>query len=44
MQLCAQAAAEQDPNKLLSLVKEINSLLEKKQADSKNQQKPPSAA
>ncbi len=30
-QLCAQAATEQDPKKLLELVKEINRLLEQKQ-------------
>lgn len=31
MQLCAQAAVEQDPEKLLALVKEINDLLEEKE-------------
>jgi len=31
MQLCAQAAVEQDPKKLLELVTEINDLLEKKE-------------
>jgi hypothetical protein len=30
-ELCAQAAAEQDPKKLLELVGEINRLLEKKE-------------
>lgn len=30
-QLCAQAAVEQDPKKLLELVKEINRLLDQKQ-------------
>jgi hypothetical protein len=30
--LCAQAAVEQDPQKLMQLVKEINRLLEEKQA------------
>jgi hypothetical protein len=32
MELCAQAADEQDPQKLLALVKEINDLLEEKQS------------
>ena len=31
MQLCAQAAVEQDPQKLLLLVTEINALLEAKE-------------
>ena len=31
MQLCAQAAVEQDPKKLMELVKEINELLEQKE-------------
>ncbi len=31
MQLCAQAAIEEDPDKLLMLVNEINDLLEKKE-------------
>jgi hypothetical protein len=31
MELCAQAAIEQDPAKLLVLVKEINRLLEEKE-------------
>ncbi len=31
MELCAQAANEQDPNKLLELVKQINDLLEEKE-------------
>jgi hypothetical protein len=30
-QLCVQAATEQDPKKLIELVKEINRLLEQKQ-------------
>ena len=30
-QLCAQAAVEQDPKKLLELVQEINDLLEAKE-------------
>jgi hypothetical protein len=29
--LCAQAAVERDPDKLLALVKEINSLLEERE-------------
>ncbi len=32
MKLCEQACTEQDPQKLLELVREINDLLEKKQA------------
>ena len=31
LQLCAQAAVEQDPKKLLELVSEINELLEQKE-------------
>jgi hypothetical protein len=31
MELCRQAAVEQDPEKLLVLVKEINDLLEEKE-------------
>jgi len=31
LQLCAQAAVEQDPKKLLDLVSEINKLLEQKE-------------
>jgi hypothetical protein len=31
MELCAQAAVEQDPQKLLVLVQEINRLLEEKE-------------
>jgi len=31
MQLCEQAAVEQDPNRLLDLVKQINTLLEQKE-------------
>jgi len=34
--LCEQAAVEQDPQKLLTLVEEINRLLEEKQASLKN--------
>ncbi|MGA7929271.1 MAG: hypothetical protein WCA20_25140 [Candidatus Sulfotelmatobacter sp.] len=32
LELCAQAAVEQEPNKLLGLLKEINRLLEKNEA------------
>jgi hypothetical protein len=31
MELCAQAAVEQDPEKLMELVREINNLLEEKE-------------
>jgi hypothetical protein len=31
MELCAQAAVEQDPAKLMELVREINSLFEEKE-------------
>jgi hypothetical protein len=31
MELCAQAAVEQDPAKLMELVQEINALLEEKE-------------
>jgi hypothetical protein len=31
MELCAQAAVEQDPQKLMKLVEEINDLLEEKE-------------
>ncbi len=31
MELCKQAAVEQDPQKLMALVKEINDLLEAKE-------------
>jgi hypothetical protein len=31
MQLCAQATVEQDPQKLMELVQEINALLEEKE-------------
>ena len=31
MELCEQAAAEKDPEKLLSLTREINQLLEEKE-------------
>jgi hypothetical protein len=32
LELCIEAAREQDPNKLLALIKEINRLLEEKRA------------
>ena len=31
MHLCEQAAVEQDPNKLMDLIKQINQLLEEKE-------------
>jgi len=31
MELCAQAAVEQDPKKLIELVQQINALLEEKE-------------
>jgi hypothetical protein len=44
-QLCQQATAEQDPAKLLALVKEINDILEAKEArlleQRKNATEPP---
>jgi hypothetical protein len=36
MQLCERAATEQDPEKLMELVKEINRLLEEKERRLKN--------
>ncbi|MCU1270241.1 MAG: hypothetical protein JWN74_1535 [Acidobacteriaceae bacterium] len=36
MQLCERAASEQDPDKLMELVKEINQLLEEKERRLKN--------
>jgi hypothetical protein len=38
--LCALAAIEQDPEKLLELMKEINRLLEEKEERLKNQRRP----
>jgi hypothetical protein len=35
-ELCALAAAEQDPDRLLALVREINTLLERKERRTKN--------
>lgn len=40
MRLCEMAANEQDSEKLLALVKEINRLLEEKEARLKSQAKP----
>ena len=40
MELCEQASTEEDPDKLLALVQEINRLLEAKQ-ERLNKQKPP---
>ena len=45
MELCAQAAEEQDPQKLMQLVDQINQLLEQKEARlarSKSSEKPSS--
>ena len=36
MQLCEQAANEQDPDRLMALVREINRLLEEKERRLKN--------
>jgi len=36
MQLCERAASEQDPEKLMELVKEINRILEEKERRLKN--------
>ncbi len=38
MELCAQAAIEQDPDRLLMLVREINRLLEEKEQRLKRQE------
>jgi hypothetical protein len=40
MELCEQASTEQDPEKLLALVQEINRLLEAKQERVNNQKLP----
>jgi hypothetical protein len=40
MELCEQASTEQDPEKLLALVQEINRLLEAKQERLKKHQPP----
>jgi hypothetical protein len=42
-ELCAQAAVEQNPEKLMELVKEINRLLEEKEARLKGPFKPEGA-
>jgi len=44
MRLCEMAANEQDSNKLLALVKEINRLLEEKEARLRAEAKPPAAS
>ena len=41
MELCAQAAIEQDPAKLLVLVKEISRLLEEKEQRLQSRADPP---
>jgi hypothetical protein len=41
MQLCERAASEQDPDKLMELVKEINRLLEEKERRLKHTSKHP---
>lgn len=41
MQLCERAAAEQDPEKLMELVREINRLLEEKERRLKSGSKNP---
>ena len=40
MELCEQASTEQDPEKLLALVQEINRLLEAKQERLKKERPP----
>lgn len=42
-ELCAQAADEQDPERLLELVKEINRLLEEKEQRLPKARRPPAA-
>jgi hypothetical protein len=42
-ELCERAAEEQDPEKLLELVKEINTLLEEKEQRLAKQRKAPAA-
>jgi hypothetical protein len=44
MRLCEMAANEQDSEKLLALVKEINRQLEEKEARLKSQNKPPATS
>ena len=41
MQLCERAASEQDPDKLMELVREINRLLEEKERRLKNTPRSP---
>lgn len=41
LELCARAAVEQDPDKLLILVKEINRLLEEKEKHLQSLRHPP---
>lgn len=43
-QLCQQAAVEQDPIKLLQLIKEINDILEAKEARLIQERKGPSSS
>jgi hypothetical protein len=43
MHLCEQAAVEQDPDKLMDLIKEINRLLEEKERRLKNDSKEPNS-
>jgi hypothetical protein len=40
-QLCAQAAEEQDPDRLMELIREINDLLEEKEQRLKKQRASP---
>jgi hypothetical protein len=44
MHLCEQAATEQDPDKLMELVREINRLLEEKESRLKRESAKSSAA
>ena len=39
MQLCEQAAVEQNPDKLMDLIKQINQLLEEKERRLKSERK-----
>ena len=41
-ELCKQASVEKDPKKMLELIKEINRLLDEKQARLENQASPDS--
>ena len=40
MELCEQASKEQDPNKLMNLVEEINRILEEREQNPKPRQTP----